>query len=134
MTDKFDYQQSDDREAVIDYANSLGISFSPQIGLVKLKERIALEINGEDAPPVATEEKRIKILIHKTESDTGVNNVPISVNGRTFLINRGEEVSVPESVIGVLKNAVREIFEYNDETGQMMSKEVQAYPFSVISE
>jgi len=133
MNPEFDYKNSDDRDAVINYATTLGLSFSPQIGLVKLKERIALELDGDTSNGEPIKEVRIKIIIHKTENDSGANNVPISVNGRTFLINRGEEVSVPESVVDVLNNAVREIFKYNDDTGEMASKEVQAYPFSIIS-
>lgn len=47
-------------------------------------------------------EKKVKVLIPLTRDDEG--DVFVSVNSRTWLIKRGEEVEVPECVAEVLKN------------------------------
>lgn len=50
----------------------------------------------------ANAEKTVKIMlpISRTEKD----DVPVGVNGRTWLIKRGVEVEVPECVAEVLKH------------------------------
>lgn len=47
-------------------------------------------------------EKMVKIIIPMTRDDEA--DVFVSVNSRTWLIQRGEEVEVPECVAEVLKN------------------------------
>ena len=52
-------------------------------------------------------ERTVKIRLFK---DHGAYQEPVfaAVNGRTFLIQRGEEVEVPESVAEVLENSFRQ--------------------------
>ncbi len=52
-------------------------------------------------------EKTVKIRLFK---DQGEYKDPVfaAVNGRTYLIRRGEEVEVPLSVAEVLENSVRQ--------------------------
>lgn len=76
-------------------------------------------------------EGRIKILIHKTEGDAGSTHVPVSLNGNTFLIKRGETVAVPPGYVEVLKNAIKLVYQQNDKL-EMEVKEVEAYPFSIV--
>lgn len=54
----------------------------------------------KEATPVA--EKKVKIRIPLTREDT--SDVYISVNDRSWLIQRGKEVEVPECVVEVLDN------------------------------
>ena len=54
---------------------------------------------------VKNTEKKVKIKIPLTR-DTS-DDVYVGVNGKTYLIKRGEEVEVPESVVEVLNNSER---------------------------
>lgn len=47
-------------------------------------------------------EKKVTIRLPKTRAEQ--EDVFVSVNSRTWLIRRGEEVSVPECVAKLLKN------------------------------
>lgn len=49
----------------------------------------------------AVKKVKIKLPLTRTEKD----DVFVGVNGKTYLIKRGEEVEVPESVAEVLKNS-----------------------------
>ena len=48
----------------------------------------------------ADKKVKIKLPLTRTEKE----DVYVSVNGRTFLIKRGEEVEVPDYVVEVLRN------------------------------
>lgn len=48
-------------------------------------------------------QQKVKIMIPSTE--TKRDDVPVAVNGYTFLIQRDKVVEVPMSVVGVLNNA-----------------------------
>jgi hypothetical protein len=52
-------------------------------------------------------ERTVKIRLFK---DHGAYQEPVfaAVNGRSFLIQRGEEVEVPESIAEVLENSFRQ--------------------------
>lgn len=47
--------------------------------------------------------KKVKIKLPLTRGEK--DDVYVGVNGKTYLIKRGEEVEVPESVVEVLKNS-----------------------------
>lgn len=58
--------------------------------------------------PMTTEEalakeKKIKIKLPLTRTEK--DDVPVGVNGHTWLIKRGEEVEVPECVVESLNNS-----------------------------
>ena len=48
-------------------------------------------------------EKTVKIILPLTRTEK--NDVPVGVNGKTWLIKRGVEVEVPECVAEVLRNS-----------------------------
>lgn len=48
-------------------------------------------------------EKKVKIILPLTRTEK--NDVPVGVNGKTWLIKRGVEVEVPECVAEVLRNS-----------------------------
>jgi len=75
-------------------------------------------------------ERMVKVSIHKTEGDTGSSAVPVSVNGKTWLIKRGVEVEVPFYVAEVLANAVKDTYAQDDVTKAIIKNEVHAYPFT----
>ena len=124
------YKESDNRDELIQYAVELGISFNKNISLPRLKERISLELDG----PVDVSKKdddRITIVIHKTDNDTGSPLVSVGLNGRNYIIKRGEEVSVPPGVVHILRNAIKDVYA-PDGKGNPIKREVMAYPFSVV--
>ncbi len=130
MTD-FDYQTSTDKDAMLDYANSLDLNLDARFNLETIREKILSRLAEQSLPEQPTkQQKTVKIMIHKTENDTGSIQVPVSVQGKTWLIKRGHEVEVPVSVVEVLKNAIKEIYEFDGD--EIRSKEVPAYPFSVV--
>ncbi|MCV0395476.1 MAG: hypothetical protein K5872_22270 [Rhizobiaceae bacterium] len=74
------------------------------------------EIEVEDAsvqsrPPVAepvtadAPRKKMVIMIPNQNEPGGKDPVPVGVNGKVYLIKRGVEVTVPEEVVEVLRNA-----------------------------
>lgn len=54
---------------------------------------------------MANAEKKVTIRLPKTRAEQ--EDVFVSVNDRTWLIRRGEEVSVPECVAKLLRNRER---------------------------
>lgn len=82
------------------------------------------------APPKkgdkTVEKERVTIIVQASEKD----KLPatVGVNGRNYVMQRGKEVSVPLSVVEVLKNAKQEIFD--PET--LASHEALTYPFQVV--
>ncbi len=76
-------------------------------------------------------EKTVKIVIHKSETDPKSKVVPVSINGKTWLIKRGEQVDVPLSVLEVLKNASKDTYA-QDDNGELVKRVVPSYPFSVL--
>ena len=53
----------------------------------------------------ATAVKRVKVTIPIDFSDNSA--LPVSVNGESYLIKRGEEVEVPEYIADVLNNYIK---------------------------
>jgi len=74
----------------------------------------------------------VRLLIHKTMGDQGQQFVPVGVNGKQWLIKRGEEVEVPRGVAEALKDAVRYEVGYDQADQSTPIREVQAYPYSVV--
>lgn len=76
----------------------------------------------------------VKIKIHKSEGSTGSDDVPVSVNGRVFIVKRGVEVDVPDFVVEALSNAVRTDYEsvIVGEDVTLEEREVLVYQFSIL--
>lgn len=65
--------------------------------------------------PVEATEKKVKIRIPLSREMN--DDVFVAVNGRTWLIKRGEEVEVPECVVEVLRHqeeALMKAYEYRN--------------------
>lgn len=86
----------------------------------------ASETETKQAAPA--KEKRFEIIIQTDGKDK--QPVPVGVNGKMWAIQRGKNVVVPQSVIEVLRNAVR--YEYDPK--DMSRTEVLAYPFQIVRE
>jgi len=118
------------REELKATAADLGIEFSANIGNDKLAERIKVHLGepveipepaGDIAP--ASTAKKYEITIATDSRDK--QPVFVSVNGRSYVIKRGEKVTVPASVVEVLSNAVQYV--YDPQT--LERQEVLSYPF-----
>lgn len=76
----------------------------------------------------------VTIVIAKADKKAGSEPVPVSVQGVQYTIPRGIPIGVPPSVVEVLKNAVRTIYEQPDDGGDMIEEDVQSYPFQVLND
>jgi hypothetical protein len=80
--------------------------------------------------------KRIRIMIHKTEKVDAVDPVPISVNGYTITVKRGEVVEIPEHFLEALENAVESHFTFKQDKSDpsvllVDQHDAPSYPYSV---
>jgi hypothetical protein len=79
----------------------------------------------------------VRMSIAQAEGQGGERPVPVTVNGVTMLIPRGEPVSVPYRYYLALTLAVRTIYEQHRDrqTGELITtkKDVPAYPYNVMS-
>ena len=125
-----DFETTETKEELIEYARSLGIDANARFSIESIKTLIR-DIGKPTA--MATTEKKVKLLIHKTEGDTGSIDVPVSVNGKTWLIKRGMEVIVPAFLVEVLENAIKDIYVQDEVTKTIVKREVPAYPFSAMA-
>jgi hypothetical protein len=74
-----------------------------------------------------------KINVHTSEQPGGDKPFPVSVNGVTMLLPRGQDIWVPTEFIEALNNAVYWVYPEWDGTGEGGLSEpqnVKAYPYS----
>jgi hypothetical protein len=132
----FNFETSDDLDALIEYGKKYGVIADKRFSHDKIRDMIRAEkrvIESKPTPLDKESERLMTLQIHKTEGDTGSIDVPVSVNGKTWLIKRGYDVKVPAYVVEVLKNAVKEIYapvDPSDITKGVERREVPAYPFT----
>lgn len=62
------------------------------------------EINKKTANN-ATESKRVTVRLPRLQGQNALQREFFSVNGKNYLIKRGEEVEIPEEVAEVIRNA-----------------------------
>ncbi len=127
------------REELEATASDLGLSFPHNISDDKLRTKINESLGdalaSADATAEATDitnksvtEKRFEIII--TRHDQDKQPVPVGINGKTYLIQRGQKVIVPRPVVIALENAVQH--HYDPDT--MERSDVQSYPFQIVRE
>jgi hypothetical protein len=124
-----DFETSDNKEELIEHAKSLGVDANARFSIDSIKQLI----RDSDKTAQVTTEQKVKLMIHKTEGDTGSIDVPVSVNGKTWLIKRGMEVIVPAFLVEVLEHAVKDIYVQDEITKTIVKREVPAYPFSAMA-
>lgn len=111
-------------------AKVLGVTHAPNISEEKLRERLA-ETLGENVQAPAsvakTSNKSKFIKININESDTDKQPVFVGLNGRSYVIKRGEDVVVPRAVAEILETACTK--KYDAKT--MEHRMVPRFPFSV---
>jgi len=129
----FEFETSDNKDELLAFARTLSLTVDNRYSIDKLKEMIRSEykvVHAQPTPKDIESERKVLLMIHKTEGDTGSIDVPVSINGKTWLIKRGVEVEVPAYVVEVLQNAVKDVYVQDDVTKSITKREVPAYPFS----
>jgi len=126
------------REELEATAKDLGLSFPHNAGDDTLRTKISTALgdtgNGESKPaakPAKKDEageKHYEIIIARHDQDK--QPVPVGVNGKTWLIQRGEKVIVPKRVVDNLSNAVQ----FNYDPATMKRTDIQSYPFQILRE
>lgn len=93
----------------------------------------ASDSSTKDARDDLHSQRKIKINIPATESEK--DDVFVQINGYAFLIKRGVDVEVPESVVGVLEDAkimtYTQVSRADGEGKELVGMETQSIPFSV---
>lgn len=80
---------------------------------------------------VKTKEKKVRIIIDEQVGPDAHSEVFVGVNGKHFLIKRGHEVEVPQSVVNVLSEAViTKIIRHEDGTEEL--KRIPRISFRVL--
>lgn len=75
---------------------------------------------------------KVRMFLNEAEGAGGQRAVYVSVNNVPMLIPRGEEVDVPYRYYLALKAAVSTVHEQDENTYEILSRNVPAYPFQVI--
>lgn len=117
-----------------DQAELLGVKFDGRTSEELLKKRIQEKLGEptEDLVDISLmkadeTESRITIIINENERDK--QPVPVGVNGKTYLIQRGKKVAVPPAVIEVLNHAEKEVWSSDMDE----SHKVLRYPYQVVA-
>jgi hypothetical protein len=74
----------------------------------------------------------VTLVVHKQSGATGSHDVPVGVNGKTWLIKRGLEVRVPDYIEEALRHALQYEMGYDPENHSTPINEVLTYPYSVV--
>jgi hypothetical protein len=88
--------------------------------------RVRLNVGG------ASEDPKWLIRIANTELPGGRDPVPVGVNGRHVVIQRGVEVEVPHRYIEAIQNAVRISVTQDQRTQEMHTTSFSNYPLEII--
>lgn len=91
---------------------------------------------ANDAAPAAEKRKMVTIMISVQElpGSEGKEPVPVGVNGKVMLIERGKPQTVPVEYVEALRNAVK-LSPIVDDNGKLIGMTpVPTYPFSTLSQ
>jgi hypothetical protein len=121
----------------------LELSLSLSMTETTMRERIQKHCaeNDIDGPTSKVEAKGgnsanikyVTINVAKSDKKGGAEPAFVGVQGVGYTIPRGVDVSVPSSVVEVLKNAMQDIVTQDPDTGEMHSEQVLTYPFQMVS-
>jgi len=132
-------------------AKNLGLDVQYRMGADKIralmaaagyqKDTIEIEVPDAGNDPnarVATGEaeaprKMVMIQINNQPGPGGKEHVPVGVNGKVYLIKRGEPVKVPVEVVHVLENAKTTAYDRGPNGEPINPTDVLKHPFSVLA-
>jgi hypothetical protein len=101
-----------DLEALKEYAEDIGVEFSPAIGYDTLKSRvdaqeeeIALKQKEKKAKKESVaNEPKVKIIVNPRDSSDNITDQFFGLNGKNILIKFDEEIEVTESMYEHIKS------------------------------
>lgn len=83
------------------------------------------------ASGAAVAEPMVNLTLHTQEGAGGKRAVFVGVNGKALLIPRNRPCDVKLRYLRALENAVETKYEYDEEAGAVVPREVPSYPFQV---
>lgn len=131
-------------------SKNLGLEVNFRMGADKIRATMAaagytkdfIEVEAPDDKPdpnarVASGEpeaprKMVTIQINNQPGPGGKEHVPVGVNGKVYLIKRGEPVKVPIEVVHVLENAKTTAYDRGPNGEPINPTDVLKHPFSVL--
>lgn len=126
-----------------DYAlNTYELGLSLSMNEETMRDRITehCKKNNLEAPFAEIEIKRqadrkekwAVINIAKTDKHDGSEPVFVGIQGVGYTIPRGIDVKVPEKVVHILNNAVKDIVTQDPDTGELYHNPVLTYAFQIV--
>lgn len=95
----------------------------------------AAELSVATVKAQLDKEPRVKIVIDETADESASKNVFVGVNGVGYWMQRGKEISVPQSVVNVLNEQRKTVYrKRKDEMGreELYPVQVPPYPFHIV--
>ncbi|MCP4547037.1 MAG: hypothetical protein GY835_11280 [bacterium] len=83
-------------------------------------------------PGSSKDDPRVLLNISKGEKEGEERPIPVGVNGVVMLVPRGEDVEIPWRYFLAIKAAVKTVHTQNTKTGDMDSRDMPSYPYSVL--
>lgn len=71
-------------------------------------QNVAEQMRAEERAAAEQPVKMVKLTINEDNGPDGKQDVYVGFNYKSYQIKRGEQVTVPEGVVTILKNAVNE--------------------------
>lgn len=110
------------------------------------KDYILLEAKEEQAPLSGQAPKPatavqggpppgyVRIIVQRQEGAGGDDPIPLGVNGKIMLVERGKESDIKDAYFRVLENAVKHVYESLTDGGiNPEARKVATYPYQVIA-
>lgn len=119
---------------LISMGTDLGLKFDPALETkASMVDAILTASNPEatEIPASAEEpEPRVRIIVHHQEGLEASKFVKVQINGTMYTLPRETELTVPESVLGVLNDAVQTVTVY--ENGKAEERNARRFPYTVL--
>ena len=79
----------------------------------------------------AENDPKVTITIAEVEGAGGKRPVPVGVNGVIMLVPRGKPAPIPLRYYFALGDAIKTLYEMDEQSGDVNSSDVPSYPFTV---
>lgn len=103
---------------------------SAKAQLAAEKEDAAVDVTED----VEEKEKKYRVILHEQQNTDNSHQQFFGVNGKSYLLRRGEEATIPASVLEILRNSIYTFIDKNPETGDETERKVPRFSFTVLGE
>lgn len=76
-------------------------------------------------------EPTVELTINEQSGAGGKRAIPVGVNGVMILLPRAERIKIAYRYYVALNNAIKTLYETDQETGDVIDRDVPSYPFQV---